>query len=218
MTGLGQTITDALIEQLRNDIRSGAIEPGTRLRQVEVAQRFNVSTTPVREAFTALEREGLLVSQAHRGVVVFHPTVDDLREAYEIRIPLEAQAAKLAVERLTDADVEALGKIVERMHGSMTSPERYAALNAEFHSRIYAVAGRPKLERLIGDLRASSEAYLRVFATIATPRTADQTQREHEAILEALRARDAEAAAAAMATHLQHTVDLVSGRLDRVDH
>ena len=212
MTGLGQTITDALIEQLRTDIRSGAIPPGTRLRQVEIAQRFNVSTTPVREAFTALEREGLLVSVPHRGVVVFHPTVDDLHETYEVRIALESLATKLAAERITDRDIEELRKIIDRMQRTQDSIERYGALNEEFHARIYAIAGRPKLEKLIADLRASSEAYLHVYATIRP--TADRTHPDHVAIFDALQRRDAEGAATAMATHLQHTVDLVAGGLD----
>ncbi len=212
MTGLGQTITDALIEQLRDEIRSGAIPPGTRLRQVEVAGRFNVSTTPVREAFTALEREGLLVSEPHRGVIVFRPTVEDLRETYEIRIALEALATRVAVERMTDRDVADLGKILERMHGAKASIERYGALNDEFHARIYTVAGMPKLQKLIGDLRAASEVYLRVYATIRP--TADRTHPDHVAIFEACRARDAKGAARAMEAHLQHTVDLVSSGLD----
>jgi DNA-binding GntR family transcriptional regulator len=211
MTGLGQTITDALIEQLRNDIRSGAIAPGTRLRQLEVAARFDVSTTPVREAFTALEREGLLVSEPHRGVVVFHPTVEDLRETYEIRIPLEALATKVAVGRMTDDDIEELAKIVERMEAAAKNASRYAALNAEFHSRIYALAKRPKLEKLINDLRASAEVYLRLYAAFA-PGT-EESHRDHVAILEAIRKRKADAAAAAMARHLEHTVALVAGGL-----
>jgi DNA-binding GntR family transcriptional regulator len=212
LTGLGQTITDALIDQLRTEIRTGVLAPGTRLRQVEVAERFNVSTTPVREAFAALEREGLLVSTPHRGVVVFHPTVDDLQETYEMRIALESLATRLAAERVSDADIDDLRKIVERMHGERASIERYGVLNNEFHSRIYAIAGRPKLEKLIGDLRASSEAYLHVYATIRP--TAEQTHPDHVAIFEALQARDADGAAAAMARHLQHTVDLVSAVVD----
>lgn len=208
--GLGQTITDALIQQLRSDIRTGVIAPGTRLRQLEVAARFNVSTTPVREAFTALEREGLLVSSPHRGVVVFHPTVDDLRETYEIRIALEALATKLAVEQATDAEIEQLRKIVDQMEAAKNNT-RYAALNTEFHSRIYAIPRRPKLEKLLNDLRASAEVYLRLYATFA-PST-EESHRDHVAILEAFQKRDGEAAGAAMATHLGHTVRLVSGGL-----
>ena len=102
---LRTTITDALVDALRDEIRTGEIEPGSRLRQADVAQRFQVSTTPVREAFAALEREGLLVSSPHRGVVVFKPTVEDLKETYEIRIPLEALATEKAAENMTDDDL-----------------------------------------------------------------------------------------------------------------
>jgi DNA-binding GntR family transcriptional regulator len=211
---LGRPTTTALvIERLREEIRSGILPPGTRLRQMQVANRFGVSSTPVREAFTALQREGLLVSSPHRGVVVFQPTVADLRETYEIRIPLEALATRLAVEHITEDDLIALHELNEQMKTS----EDYGALNREFHARIYEAARRPKLLQLISDMRDSSAAYLRVYATVAQDAPGADWLDEHAAILDALQARDGEAASAAMIAHLQHTVDRVSPALDEVD-
>ena len=172
---LRTTITDALVEALRDEIRTGEIEPGSRLRQADVAQRFQVSTTPVREAFAALEREGLLVSSPHRGVVVFKPTVEDLKETYEIRIPLEALATEKAAENMTDDDLAAIKRLLDRMADAADDRKRYSKLNLEFHSAIYRVARRPKLEKLIMELRESSAAYLRLYA--ANPRTGARPSR-----------------------------------------
>ena len=206
-----RTITDTLIDELREEIRSGKIKPGSRLRQLEVAERFGVSSTPVRETFAALEREGLLVSSPHRGVVVFRPTVDDLQETYDIRIPLEAVATEKAVENMTDEDLDALEDLLAQMGASTTQAAQYNRLNLKFHEHIYRASQRPRLEKLIGELRESSAAYLRVYSTL-TP-TADQTQKEHERIVAACRKRDPKAAAKAVEAHLRNTVSRVSAGL-----
>ncbi|HVP03418.1 MAG TPA: GntR family transcriptional regulator [Solirubrobacteraceae bacterium] len=210
-TPLRTTLTDALVEALREEIRSGQLEPGSRLRQADVAQRFHVSTTPVREAFAALEREGLLVSSPHRGVVVFQPSIADLQETYEIRIPLEALATEKGVENMTDQDIERLRELLDQMARAAEDPVRYSKLNLEFHKTIYAPARRPKLEKLILELREASAAYLRLYSAIS-PNGKD-TQREHREIFEACAARAPKRAAKAMTTHLQHTVEFVSRSL-----
>ena len=208
VTPLRTTITDALVEELRHQIQSGQIAPGSRLRQADVAAQFNVSTTPVREAFASLEREGLLVGSAHRGVTVFHPTVQDLKETYEIRIPLEALATEKGVENMTPGDIAELESILRKMAKSGDDHALYNELNAKFHGLIYHAARRPKLEKLIADLREASVAYLRFYATFSP--SSRETQREHTLIFEACKARAPKRAAKAMIAHLQHTVDFVS--------
>ncbi len=210
-TFVRRTITDTLIDELREEIRAGKIKPGSRLRQLEVAERFGVSSTPVREAFAALEREGLLVSSPHRGVIVFRPTVKDLQETYDIRIPLEAAATEKAVENMTDEDLEALEDLLEQMSASTEQAAQYNRLNVKFHERIYSAAHRPRLEKLIGELRESSAAYLRLYSTLAP--TADQTQQEHARVVAACRKGDAKAAARAIEAHLRNTVSRVSAGL-----
>src|SRR6476661_7956370 len=126
----------AVAERLRTLIRSGELPPGTHLRQDEFAKRFNVSITPVREAFGALEREGLVRRHPHRGVVVFMPSIDELTELYEIRTAIEPLATEIATKQLSEDDLAALGRIVDQMRNAR--PARYLELNAEFHARIYA--------------------------------------------------------------------------------
>jgi DNA-binding GntR family transcriptional regulator len=210
---LRTTITEGLVDALREDIRTGRIEPGSRLRQADVAERFRVSTTPVREAFAALEREGLLVSSPHRGVVVFQPTVNDLKETYEIRIPLEALATEKAVEHMSGKDLAELKELLDRMQAAADDSVRYNKLNVQFHSTIYRAAHRPKLEKLIMELREASAAYLRLYA--ARSPNGHDTHAEHTAIYEACAARAPKRAAQAMVKHLQHTVDFVSRSLEQ---
>jgi DNA-binding GntR family transcriptional regulator len=94
------TTAKVVAERLRDEIQDGTLSPGTRLRQNEVARRFGVSTTPVREAFAQLQAEGLVRIDPHRGAVVFRPTTDDLVEFYEIREVLESLAVVRAIPRL----------------------------------------------------------------------------------------------------------------------
>lgn len=210
---LRTTVTDAVATRLREDIRSGVIPPGSRLLQVAVAARFNVSTTPVREAFAALQREGLLVGSAHRGVTVFVPTITDFTQTYEIRIPLEALATAKGVENMTDDDIVALTTLVAQMRDSLDDPAHFRALNARFHATIYRASRRPKLTSLIAGLRDDSEAYLNFYGS-PTPH-ARYSLEDHERILDACAKRMPALAAEAMIKHLERTVEFVSATLQQ---
>src|SRR5882724_6375493 len=112
------TRSEAVAGELRRMIKSGELAPGAHLRQADIAARFGMSTTPVREAFMILAQEGIVRQDAHRGVVVFEPSLEDLTETYEIREVLEGLAAGLAAKQLTDEDLAALGAFVEQMRSA----------------------------------------------------------------------------------------------------
>ena len=210
MFSLPHTRSQAVADELRAQIMSGALEAGTPLRQVELARRFGVSTTPVREAFAALLREGLVVGDTHRGVVVFRPSVEDLRENYEIRIALEPLAAAKAAGRITEAEVTELEALLGQMR-RIADPIELFQLNRTFHARIYEIAARPRLATLIESLRDAGHAYGNLFAVRAKDRSL--AERDHEAILLALKARAPARAAKAMADHLAHNADFIAGEL-----
>jgi DNA-binding GntR family transcriptional regulator len=197
------TRAGAVAERLRVLIRSGELAPGTRLRQDEFAERFGVSTTPVREAFLALEREGLLRRNPHRGVVVFMPSVEELTDVYEIRAVLEPLATELATKQLSEADLAALERIVAHMRDAR--PRRFVELNIQLHGRIYAAAGRPRLSEIIDGLREPAANYISMNIDLYDQNYRDEVQAEHEAILEALRSRAPKRAARAMREHLEHS-------------
>jgi DNA-binding GntR family transcriptional regulator len=198
-------------ERLKAEILAGEREPGSRLRQVEIAQRLGVSTTPVREALAMLQREGLVQLEAQRGAIVFLPSVRDLREHYEIRAALEALAAAKAAERFEQPWANPLNAILDEMREAPPA-ERYIALNQRFHTTLYEHSGRRQLVTMIAALRDASSAYLHIYRAQADFPT-ERLDAEHREILEACVARDPDRAATATRRHLENTVEHVAARL-----
>jgi DNA-binding GntR family transcriptional regulator len=198
---ISSTRSEAVANELRRLIQSGELGPGTRLRQADIAERFMVSTTPVREAFASLARDGLVRQDAHRGAVVSSPSVDELREMYEIRGVLEALAARLASSKLTADDLRSLEEIASGMRGA--APEEYVKLNRSFHRRIYAAAGRPRLLEIIEQLRELSANHLAVVIERLGPAYRARVQAEHEAIIKALALKNAELASRLIGHHVR---------------
>jgi DNA-binding GntR family transcriptional regulator len=208
-----RTVSGLVAERLRAQIVAGELESGTKLRQVEIARRFGVSTTPVREALAALQREGLVRLHPQRGAVVFVPTVEDLREHYEIRAALEALAAACTAERFEERWAAPLETWLDEMQtgpGAM----RYLELNQRFHTQLYEHCGRPRLVEMIAGLRDASSAYLHIYRA-AADFPVERLDAEHRRILAACLARDADEAAAATREHLQNTVEHVATRLEQ---
>ena len=209
---LGATRSAAVASELRRLILSGELKHGEHLRQVELAERFNVSTTPVREAFTVLAREGLVRHDVQRGVVVFTPTPSDVIENYEIRLALEPLATELSAKSITDDDLERLADLLSEMR-RVEPGLAYQPLNREFHRTIYAAAGRPRLLELIESLRDAFEAYVGYDAATNPDRDyAATAHTEHEAIAEALAARAPKRARKLMTEHLSHNLEHFNSR------
>jgi DNA-binding GntR family transcriptional regulator len=205
------TVALQVAERLRAEIVAGELPAGSRLRQVEIARRYGVSTTPVREALAALQQEGLVRLHPQRGAVVFVPDVDDLREHYEIRAALEALAAAKAAERFEPEWAAPLRAYLGEMREAPPAA-RYIALNQRFHTELYAHSGCPKLTHMIAGLRDASSSYLHIYRA-AEDFPVARLDAEHNEILAACLARDPDRAARAVREHLQHTVDHVAARL-----
>ena len=193
------TRAHAVADELRRRILVGELPPGTRLRQLDVARELGVSTTPVREAFTSLAREGLIQQDAHRGVFVFAPSQDDVRERYEIRIALEPLAAGLAAKAMPEETLAELEEVLAEMKRAVTRDKaRYASeLDPRFHALIAEGADRPRLAEMIASLRDG-----------AGPVSKD-VQAQHAEIVDALRARAPKRASRAMKAHLEHALSQV---------
>jgi DNA-binding GntR family transcriptional regulator len=213
-----RTVSMVVADRLRSDILSGRIPPGTRLRQVQLAREFGVSTTPIREAFQLLHSEGIVESDPHRGVVVRRPSADDVAENYEIRAELESLAATRALERLTDEDIDHMAELEAEME-AIDDPKRYIELNYEFHDTLYRASGRKRLCTLIDNLRVSSSAYVYHSHYMSTLDEAERDayhrrlSEEHQEILAACRARDLERLGRAVRAHLEHTAEAIVGSI-----
>jgi DNA-binding GntR family transcriptional regulator len=207
-----RTVAGLVAERLRAEIVAGKLSAGSKLRQVEIARRFGVSTTPVREALGALQREGLVRLHPQRGAVVFLPSVADLREHYEIRGALEAVAAARAAERFELSWAAPLEALLDEM-STGPAASRYIELNQRFHNELYAYSERPRLVEMIAGLRDASSAYLHIYRAAANF-PVERLDVEHRRILAACVARDTAEAAEATRVHLQNTVEHVASRLE----
>src|SRR4051794_10099231 len=150
-----RTVAGQVAEHIKAEILAGERAPGSRLPQVEIARALGVSTTPVREALASLQRAGLVRLHAQKGAVVFLPSVDDLREHYEIRGALEALAAAKAAEHFEPEWAGPLTDLLDEMADGPPAP-RYIELNQRFHTALYTHAGRAQLTAMIAALRDAS--------------------------------------------------------------
>lgn len=198
------TVGSAATDQLREMIMSGVLVEGSPLRQDDLAARLGVSRTPLREAIARLEAEGLVRTDPHRGAVVIKPSIQELREVYEIREALEVLAGELAVPNVTPQAVTQLSGVLDEIEAAGSSDE-WAHLNTRFHMEMYSLAQRPQLQDLIGKMRNRSELYVRLL--VAKPGRSAKAQDEHREILAALEQRNDRDVTAAIRRHLRSTVE-----------
>lgn len=185
-----------MAELLRDEIARGQLEPGSVLRQREIASRFGVSPTPVREALSRLEVEGFITSTLHRGATVVRQERARVEENFRIRATLEALAVELAVPRLRDFDIMKLEAINKRIAKHKRVTEKVIALNRDFHMTIYEATDSPLLLTLIRHLWRALGGGPRVHRTLG------ESVKQHEEIIEALRNQDSSQAVALIRHHI----------------
>src|ERR1700730_11144664 len=145
MTG-GYVRRTALVAALiRELVITGELAAGEQLLQRDLAQRFGVSQTPVREAMRRLESEGLLICDTHRGFTVVAPDVGRVEENFQIRAALESLGASLAARKIDAAGLDRLRALNDQMRGLADDNPGYAELNREVHFTVYEYARRPLL-------------------------------------------------------------------------
>jgi DNA-binding GntR family transcriptional regulator len=193
--------TDMVAALIREQIITGELAAGEQLRQRDLAQRFQVSQTPVREAMRRLESEGLVIGDTHRGFTVVEPDDGPVEENFQIRAALESLGASLAARKIDPAGLARLKELNEQMRALDDSDPRYAGLNREFHFTVYEYARSPLLLSLMRLLWASLHGGPKVARTHA------ESARQHDAILAALRAGDPAAAAAGTYQHIMGSPD-----------
>ena len=188
-------------ERLCEEIRSGKLPPGSRLRETEIAERLAVSRTPVREAIRRLEADGLVDHLPRSGAVVRKLEYPELMELYEMRTVLEGTAARLAARAASPVELEELVAINDEMRAAAGRPEAVIGLNRQFHKLLLDAARNRFLLRAM----ATVENTLLILGTssMAMPDRAREAVDEHREVLDALLARDGAAAEAAMRRHME---------------
>jgi DNA-binding GntR family transcriptional regulator len=218
------TKADEIALRIEEAIVSGELPPGSVLRQEQLSERFSVSRTPVREALRRLAALGLVSFVPNRGVRVRTLSRDELREAFLVRAELESLATELAAPKLTPDDLAELEEAEERF-GAATQALRarprddderwrltsdWVSANHGFHDVIYRVAEAPLIERLAKSARRSFSGHA-VWAPGGSEVDAlyERNEREHQAIIAALRASNAEGARTLARAHVLHSYELL---------
>jgi DNA-binding GntR family transcriptional regulator len=206
----GATTPDLIADTLRDEILRGAVAPGQALRQEELADRFGVSRLPVRDALLRLEAQGLVHVYPNRGAFVIALSADEVQEIYDLRILLEGDLIERAVPRLTADDWRRIDAAHAHATRTAGGPE-WVEGDWRFHRALYEPAGRPRQLAMIESLRATVARYSTAY-DVLPERTTDWLG-DHEAILEACRARAAVAARRRLEAHLHRASDTVLARL-----
>jgi DNA-binding GntR family transcriptional regulator len=186
---------DVIFESVREMIIRGDMLPGEPLRQRDLAARFNVSPTPVREALQRLEAEGLVRSVLHQGSRVAELEDDEQEESYRILAMLEPLATSLAMEKMTDHDFEEVRRLEREFAACADDQSMATDLNRQFHFRIYECARSPLLLALMRVLWLS-------FSHRQLWRPHAQSVKEHRLLVDALAAHDNEQAEAIIREHV----------------
>ncbi len=193
-----------IFEWLEAAVLDRSLPPGTHLIEETLAAQLGVSRTPVREAVKMLAQAGWVELHPHSGAHVRYFSVQEAREAFEVREALEELAAGLAAERSTDEELARLAKILERgdeMAASEPFPKELAKLNSDFHGALFSAAHNNHLTELLIDLEKKVRWH---FEEVASVRRAS-SWKEHRKILEALRRRDSDRARELMVMHSRTT-------------
>jgi len=206
---LSQTAQDLVLEAMRGAILNGIVAPGARLRQEELAEAFGTSRIPVREALRALEYEGLVTSEPHRGFTVTSLDADDIEEVYELRILLESHAVRLAIPMMTDEDLSDLEELFQAMQ-SAPGPDEQLVARERFYIRLYSITARPRLVGLIARLRQEVARALR-WATI------QHSGATHGAFYDAVKIGDTERAVAQLSGHYRRVAALIRRHIKEAD-
>lgn len=193
-----------MLERLREAILSGALPPGSKLVEADLADRFGTSRGPIREAVRELVREGLIVEFDRRGNVVSTLDARDLAEVYGVREALETSAAELVIERADDASLAQLDTCLKAFETSGGDFLERSVHDLAFHRSVVALTGNKRMAAINEQMLTQTALLLRTAAAASPTLQSGIRPSAHRDILAALKQHDAEGARAAIAAHYRY--------------
>jgi GntR family transcriptional regulator, trigonelline degradation regulator len=215
-----QRVAAPVREQVADILRQAIVEmrfrPGQRLVERELIELVGVSRTTIREALRQLAAEGLVTTIPQKGAIVAVPSAQEAAEVYEVRALLEGLAAKQFAERASDDQVQALRRRFDNIEASASAREPSVLLAAknEFYRVLFEGAANATVKSLLEGLQARVTV-LRA-TSLTSPGRPKQAVEEIRAIVEAIEARDAEAAGAECSHHVRRAAEAASARLQTI--
>ena len=206
-------LRDVVFNTLRQEILTGKLKPGERLREIALADKMGVSRTPVREAIRMLELEGLVKMIPRKGAGGANRTEKDLKDVLEVRNALEKLAIELACDRITKDELDALDENVKEFEAAMEEDdaEKLAQIDEKFHYIIFNSTDNQRLIQLLNNLR--QQMYRFRLEYLKDKNVHKRLAREHHQIIENIKNHDVESATINITTHISNQVNIVSQRI-----
>ena len=200
---------DRAYATLKDMLIAFRFKPGERINEGELAKRLGVSRTPLREALNRLTSEGFLNFIGGRGFFCREFQPREIFELYQLRTVLEVAAARMACSAASDADLAALARFLDETgpDDGQRSSEDLVDLDEQFHMQLMHLAGNTEMANLLANVNDR----IRFFRWIDMDSRRQRTQNEHRKVLDAIRDKDADAAAAAMEGHISRRLDEITG-------
>jgi DNA-binding GntR family transcriptional regulator len=205
----GSSLSADVYWQLRREIVRGELRPNQPLAEIDIAERLNVSRTPVRESMQRLAADGLVISRRRRWLVYEH-SKREIEEIYEVRLALEGYAARLASQRISDAQIEELTGLRQ----PPAADDRLTARiehNEDFHNHLITIAGNKRLASTLAHNR--NFAFNRQVASLYTPEDLTVSETQHSRLVRAVLARDGDAAERTAREHILSALEIIVARL-----
>lgn len=200
------TLGNRIYHKIREDILNGIYEPDEELRENTLGKELGVSRTPVREALRQLELEGLVYIIPNKGAYVKGISHEDIRDIYMIRSRLEGLSARLATEKITEEQLEALEEVIylSEFHARKGHYEKVFEMDSKFHKMLYEASGSKQLNHILTDYHHYVQRARK--RSVSENVRAGKSTEEHRRILEAIRDRDPERAEELAKEHIVNAI------------
>lgn len=200
-----RALYEEVAENLRQRIFRRELEPGSWIDEVKLAQEYGISRTPLREALKVLAAEGLVTMKVRRGAYVTEVSERDLAEVYHLLALLESDAAAVVARKGTEAQLQQLQALHRELEAAVDDRDRFFAINERFHMLLLELAGNRWRNQMVADLRKVMK--LNRHNSLLKSGRIEESLAEHAQVMDALLARDGNAAAQRMQAHFANGLE-----------
>ena len=203
-----RALYEEVAEQLRQRIFSGELEPGSWIDELRLAEEYGISRTPLREAVKVLAAEGLVTMKVRRGAYVTEVNDKDQRDVYHLLALLESDAAGVVANVASDEELQELHALHQNLVAAAGEREKFFQINEQFHIRLLELANNRWRTQMVDDLRKVMK--LNRHNSLFKQGRLEESLNEHQAIMDALLARDVQASVATMKAHFANGLEAAS--------
>ena len=211
-----QSLPEMIASDLRERILNGEIPEGEAIRQELLAEEYDVSRMPIREALKRLSAEGLILWENNKGGSVVKHSLREIGEIFDLRALIEVDLFRRAIPRMTTSDFQRCENILAEMEGSYATDDvgQWGQLNHAYHAALYAAADRRLTDELLARISIQSDRYVRLHLSVMRQR--DPAREEHRKLLDLAMERDVEGGGVLLERHISRTkselLDLVASQ------